>query len=143
MLSVLAQVEEAGTDGFEPFIAIDTWLALIGLLVPFVTALLARRTAPDWQKTIITTAVAGVATLLTEALQDGDLTLSRIVNGVVQTLAFAALSWIFLSDPVARLNSALPGGIQVGGARDRTIEPQVVTPADNTVDPTGGGMGGR
>lgn len=108
-----AQVTNPGDDPVEPFIGIDTWLAIIGLVTPFATAVLTKVGTPSIYMTLVSGALAGLAALTVEGLQDGELTWQRWLNGAIQILVFHLLSWKFLSGPVeatqaATANTGLP-----------------------------------
>lgn len=119
-----AQVtDNVGGDQLQPFITIDQWIVLCGLVVPFATALIKRFGAPDWISTIITGALSALVAFTVEGLQAGDLTFDRWLNSAIVCFVTALVSWLATSDPVAWLNRRVPGGI--GGVRKRgTIEPQ-------------------
>lgn len=129
-----AQVTENSGDQLHTFVSVDQWVVLLGLVIPFVTALIKRYGAPDWVSTIITGALAAIVAFTVEGLQAGDLTFDRWANSAGVAFVTALVSWLATSDPVSWLNRRFPGGITVG-SRVTTIEP---TPP-RTVD---GGSGG-
>ena len=81
-----AIVEEITDDELEPFVGVDTWLALLGIATPFVTAVLAPAHLSDGLKALVSAVVVGVVTIVKQGLIDGDLTLPRFVNGSIQVL---------------------------------------------------------
>ena len=117
-----AQVEENPGDQLLPFITVDQWVVLLGLVVPFVTAVIKRFGSPDWFSTLITAALSSIVALTVEGLQAGDLTFDRWLNSAIVCFVTALVSWLATSDPVAWLNRRIPGGIGPHG-RLATIEP--------------------
>jgi hypothetical protein len=119
-----AQVaEDAGPgDQLQPLLTIDQWLVLLGMVVPFATAVIKRFGAPDWVSSLITLVLSASVSFVVELLQAGDLTFDRWRNGAIQVGLTALVTWFFASDPISWLNRRVPGGIgplRTGG----TIEP--------------------
>jgi hypothetical protein len=105
---VLAQV----SNNVEPFIDVKTILLALGLVTPFVTAVLTKASASDAVKS----AVSGVVTALVAALygwiEADELTWQLWFNGWVQILIAHAVSWLmFTQRPVAAVNANTPGVI--------------------------------
>lgn len=132
-----AQVESAPGDQILPFVSIDQWIVLCGLVIPFATALIKRYGAPDWISTIITAALSAIVAFTIEGLQAGDLTFNRWLNSAIVAFVTALVSWLATSDPVAWLNRKVPTGIGPA-ARVRTIEPAPVNPGVVVPDGHGG-----
>lgn len=125
-----AQVAHNPGDQLQPLLSIDTWVALLGLVVPFATAVFKKFHSPDWQSGLITTALSGIVGFAVEGLQAGDLTFDRWLNASIQCLVIAVLGYFtILSDgvaAVARATAAWPG---IGsGQRSRTVEAVAVAP---------------
>lgn len=122
-----AQVSENPGDQLLPWVSVDQWVVLCGLVVPFVTALIKRFGSPDWFSTLITAALSSIVALTVEGLQAGDLTFDRWLNSAIVAFVTALVSWLATSDPVAWLNRRVPAGIGPRG-RIATIEPTKGSP---------------
>lgn len=116
----------------DAFVHIDTTLALLGLLTPFVTALIARARIPDWQSGLISAVVTATVVLVKQQLVDDTLTWATFFNGWLQILAVHAGSFFMgLSDPVSRLN-AQTGGVGIGSPRSEASQPEQIKPTPPT-----------
>lgn len=114
------------------FLQLDTTLVLLGLVTPFLTALLAKGRIPDWQSGLISVAVTSAVVLLKQGLVDDTLTWATFINGWIQIMG-AHLGSFFLgmSDPVSRLN-AQTGGVGIGTPRSEASQPEQIKPTPPT-----------
>jgi hypothetical protein len=115
---MLAQV----TTEVEPFIDVNTWLLLLGLVTPFVTAILTRVDTNDTVKGAVSALVTALVAFVITGIEDGDLTWQAFVNGWLQILFSHAGSWLLVtSKPVEIVNARTPGVIG-GGDRPGPVE---------------------
>lgn len=115
---MLAQV----ANEVDPFVDANTWLMLLGLVTPFVTALVARSSASTAVKGAVSGLVTALVAFVVLYVEKGDdLTLRLLFNGWVQIVATHALAfYMFLNKTVLEVNRRTPGF--VGGSHVKATE---------------------
>ena len=109
MLTLLAQVENQ----VEPFIDVRTVLVILGVVGPFVTAILARAGLDDRLKALISGVFIAAAALAHQLIEGGDFTWQAWLNGAIQILVVHVMTWVMAKPLVLDVNEAT-GGFGIG-----------------------------
>ncbi len=90
----------------EPFLDVKTILLLLGVVTPFVTAVLTKAGASEGTKAAVSAVVIALVALVTTGLSDGSLTWEKWLNGSIQILAAHLATWLMAGKLVAKTNDA-------------------------------------
>lgn len=118
---MLAQV----ADQVQPFIHWDIWLLVLGLVTPFVTAILTKVGTNDTVKGGVSVVLTAGIALMVTAMKDGSLTWELFVNGWLQILLVHAGSYFMLtSKPVQRVHESTGGVVGGGDVAGPIVDPE-------------------
>lgn len=93
----------------EPFIDVHTVLLLLGVVTPFATALLARTGISYATQSALSALLTALVAYVVTALESGDLTWQKFVNGWVQIGATHLVSWLATKPAVDVVRDNTPG----------------------------------
>jgi hypothetical protein len=116
---------------------LDGILLIVGIVVPFITALGAKYDAPDWLKGLISiTASAIIAYVRLQIDSNQEVTWEAFVNGFIQVWGAALITWLGITaDAVARVNQTT-GHVGLGFRHvDHQVPPMKVTPKPSPPPP--------